>query len=143
MTIKEITLLSKNEFEQYKDIIPVVHHRWWLCTPGGFWKHAFCVGNDGNINDKYGIGINCFYIGVRPFCVFEASTSDTAFWLKPGSEFSFGEYHWTILDIKDDNVYALCNKIIGKNCFDKQSNDWETSQLKRWLETEGLKLVTA
>jgi hypothetical protein len=85
-------------------------------------------------------------IGVRPFCIFNLECIDPLFWHKPetlvGSKIEYGKYTWSVFKTKDGDIYALCDEIIAKRRFDEKTNIWEKSELKTWLEVEGLKLIT-
>jgi hypothetical protein len=144
MEIKTITLLSEEEYEKHRTIIPETSW-WWLKTP----HHSADV--HVRVVDKYGeiFTYHCRYSwnGVRPVVVLELSTSDFAFWCKPetlvGSKIEYGKYKWTVLDANSGTIYALCDELITTLPFDAETNVWKESELKAWLETEGLKLVTA
>ena len=50
--------------------------------------------------------------------------------LEIGDKLTLFGYHWTVVL----DGLALCNTGIGQRRFDPESNDWETSELKEWLE---------
>lgn len=144
MTIKKITLLTKEEYVKNKSVIPKINHWCWLKTP--------CSGDGDYIHIVYADGdFDYFYVvdndgGVRPLCVFDIEPDDPIFWYKSemlvGSKIKYGKYEWTVLNAENSELYALCDEIIARRRFDTESNDWEDSELKAWLETEGLKLIT-
>ena len=146
MTIKRITLLSIEEYEKYKSVIPTTNYWWWLRSPGYYQNYAAYVSNGGdaimrgyNINDAFG--------AVRPALKINLEMTDNRFWYKPekliGSKIEYGQYTWTVLNANFGELYVLCDKCIARHCFDPESNNWATSELKQWLETDGLKLITA
>ena len=143
MILKDITLLSAEMFEKYKPIIPVTNTGWWLktsCSAIDKWVND--VSDSGNMTLRR-CDTPC---GVRPLCVFFVEFSDAAFWCKPkkliGTTMWYGGFCWTILDVVNDEIYALCNITIEEHKFDCYSTIWETSELRRWLKSEGLKLIT-
>ena len=146
MTLKEITLLSIEEYKQFQSIVSLVEcWRWWLRSPGRNQNNAACA---------YGGGVVCGYSDyvhkdngcVRPALKLNLEISDTLFWYKPekliGTKIEYGNYRWTVLDTSLGELYVLCDSIIARRRFDPESNNWATSELKQWLETEGLKLIT-
>ena len=143
MTVKKIDLLTDEQYSRYKPLIPAIRNLWWwLQSPyDGFTKWINIV-----INNVVANGYCDETGGIRPFVVFELDVSDSKFWYKPekliGTKFEYGKYTWTILDAEQGELYALCDEVITKRCFDPESNDWNKSELKQWLETEGLKLIT-
>jgi hypothetical protein len=143
MIIKNITLLEKKEYSKYKSLIPVKDRYWWLKTSYSMTMFSvFAVDNTGNL---YNAVCYTAKLDVRPLCVFEFSSDDPIFWSKHnkliGTSMKFGNYSWTILDIKGNEIYALCEQILAKRIFSTGSNEWETSELKAWLEAEGLNLI--
>ena len=140
MLIKEIAVFSVEEYNKYKSLVPVIKSFWWLRTPACLVRRVCCVQNDGNI-DNIGCEIS-YKVGVRPVCVFDIKFADPVFWYKIGSKIKYGKYNWTVVDIQNSELFALCDDIIGFHCFDEESDAWQESRLKTWLEAEGLKLIT-
>ena len=144
MTVKGITLLSIEEHRKYKPIIPLIEDWWWLRSPGYYQNYVAFVDIFGDVCE-YGNGV---YIdnAVRPALKLNLEISDTLFWYKPekliGTKIEYGNYRWTVLDTSLGELYVLCDSIIARRRFDPESNNWATSELKQWLETEGLKLIT-
>ena len=145
MQLKEITLLSLEEHEKYKSITPSSSPTWWwLKTPYPGYDDAVRVIGDGGFLHIY----SCFnYGGVRPFCIFNLESTDSLFWYKPealvGSKIEYGKFKWTILSVDSGELHALCDEIIAEHRFDGETNKWEDSEIKMWLETEGIRLITA
>lgn len=143
MQVRSISLLSKDEYECFKSIIPDFAGWWWLRTPYSRQNQdVFVV--DGNRNE-----LSCSFCGfignIRPMCEFTLDISDDIFWHKPeqiiGKKIAFGEYAWTILGAETGEVQALCDNEIDCGSFDLYTNEWDASDLKEWLETEGLKRI--
>ena len=140
MILKEITLLTEAEYNRYKSLAPVIKIRWWLRTPARLDRHVCRVQDDGNL-DNDGCVIS-YTVGVRPVCVFDIEFADPIFWYKIGTKIKYGKYDWTIIDIQNGKLLALCDDIIGFHYFDEISDVWEESDLKTWLETIAPKLIT-
>ena len=149
MEIKTITLLSAEEYEKCKTIIPQTSW-WWLKTPYLNDKVPYFDDNDcvrvvfDNVLDYNACDFN--HAGVRPVGIFNIELTSPMFWHKSealiGTKMQYGNYNWTIFNIQNGELYALCDKNIAKRRFDSTSNVWESSELKTWLETEGVKLIT-
>lgn len=126
--IKGITLLSIEEYEAARDMIPMAKDDWWLRSPGGYdyWT-AYVYGN-GSVLD-YGYGVNNNALGVRPALDLELGD------LRIGDTFELAGYMWTVIN----GNMALCNDIIARHCFREDYeasdvNDYEASDVKKWLE---------
>lgn len=122
-----ITLLSKEEYEANKDIIPQSKW-WWLRSPGYARRDAANVDYDGSLNFYYVINVSgC----VRPaLYIWDPQSSN----LKRGDKFDLAGYTWTVLS--DD--LALCDDIVGSTCFREDwladdANDYDKSDIKQWL----------
>ena len=55
--------------------------------------------------------------------------------LKVGDKFDLAGTNWTILDIKEEGYLCLADSI-GDKQFDTESNNWISSQLREYLNTE-------
>ena len=55
--------------------------------------------------------------------------------LKVGDKFNLAGTNWTILDIKEEGYFCLADSI-GEMEFDTESNNWISSQLREYLNTE-------
>jgi hypothetical protein len=144
MELKKITLLSQAEYVMRESIIPKVPWWWWLKTPHLEFDNCVHVVFDDALDYN-----TCDFEhgGVRPLCVFALSFADAVYWHKSdkiiGSKIKFGKYKWTILSVNNDTMCALCDDVITNHRFDENTNVWEISELKQWLETEGLNLINA
>jgi hypothetical protein len=143
MTLECVTLLTEKEHRKYRSRIPLIEEPWWLREPASKRRTR------PSIVSCYGVAIESLFIsngGIRPLCIFSPKSTGSSFLSTAsahfiGSKLKFGEYLWTIIDIKDGKVYALCDSVIGKCGFGKASCEWEKSDAKAWLETKGLKLI--
>ena len=143
MEFKTMTLLSKEEYEKYRLLIPIIDNWWWLRTPNSDHSSGVCIIDcDGKLYSDF-----CFYKdgGIRPVCTLNLEPSDSEFWHKPktliGAKIKYGKHQWTVLDALENDLLVLCDKNIWCRRFDLRFNIWETSELKQWLETEGLKFI--
>lgn len=127
--IKEVTLLSLEEYYKYKDLIPETLdlNFWWTKTSVGI-VSAYAIDDvDGSVYE-FGYGVNLNSMGVRP--VLKLSGKG----LKPKGRVLIDGNWFTILDVKT-NALAISDKILFKSRFnDTYDNDWETSLLKKDLE---------
>ena len=129
--IQGITLLSKEEYEAHKDIIPLIKSCWWLRSPGSRIDYATYVDSDGCIDDK---GYHVCYVnsfGYRPALLCDIKSTN----LEAGDKVEIAGYSWTVLN---DNM-MLCDESIACNTFRldwkaEDANVYEASDVKRWLE---------
>lgn len=61
--------------------------------------------------------------------------------LKAGDKFNLAGTSWTILDIKENGYFCLADSI-GDKQFDAASNNWTTSALREYLNTEFIEKIT-
>ena len=143
MILKSVRLLNEEEYTKHKSMIPEATNWWWLKTPNlQYNSFVRIIHDDGDLHDCDCI---CYNGGVRPLCIFNLESTNPIFWYKSevlvGSKIEYGKYKWTILSIEGCEIHALCDEIIAECCFDRKTNIWEESQLKRWLETIGLGII--
>lgn len=48
----------------------------------------------------------------------------------------FGTYEWIPLVLREDNVLVITKDVIDSRRFDSSTNEWESSELKEWLNNE-------
>lgn len=130
-TITEITLLSIEEAEKLPEHILELGEWWWLRSPGGFYYSAGYIAEDGSIY-AFGYDVDFPDGAVRPVLRINNLESLN---LKVGDAINVAGYYWTI--ITED--LALCNVAVGNTCFRQEwaemdSNNYETSDIKVWLE---------
>lgn len=61
--------------------------------------------------------------------------------LKAGDRFDLAGTNWTILDIKEEGYLCLADSI-GDRAFDSESNNWTTSALREYLNTEFVEKIS-
>ena len=142
--VKEMTLLSREEFKKYKSLIPETMQWWWLKSPAISYQHD--VYSVDYVNDVCIDGCYDRDGGVRPLCIFSLDSTESTFWCKSekliGSKIKYGKYNWTVLNSEYGEIYALCDEVVVKHRFDKDTNIWDNSELKILLETAVLEMIT-
>ena len=132
----QITLLTSEEYEQYKDIIPLIDSDWWWLKDA-YPRSSYvlhCVNHEGS-GDITGCGGNG---GVRPALHINLTNQKS---LNLGDHIRIGSKSFTVLSWENEELFALCDECIAIRRFASLNNDWESSELKQWLETEGIKLI--
>ena len=124
-TMDKIFLLSVEEYERYREHIPLIACYWWLRTPVNDCKDsAYTVDCDGDVIGGADVDDNA--VGVRP--AIEIS-EDEAAELIPGEKFVKFKWKWAYLD---DNI-AIAAIPIEFQHFDTKSNNYEDSAVRRYL----------
>lgn len=118
----EIFLLSVEEYEKYKDVIPKFSCWWWLRSLGYGRYHAADVGNDGLVN-SYGHDVYNSYHCVRPALRLKSSAHPI------GSRLMKYAFPWIVIDSK----LAIAEVPIATHRFDSESNDYQTSEIRQFL----------
>ena len=138
MMFKSVSLLSCEEYWTYRDLIPIINDWWWLRSSDAFFKTIVHVVNGlGNVSNA-----ECSEKrGVRPFCIVKFEPDDPRFWSKPekliGTKIKWGRCTFTVLDVKNDELYILSDEVVYKRHFDAVSNNWDNSTLKKILDRGG------
>ena len=127
LNVKEITLLSAEEYYTYRYLIPQCNEWWWLRSPGPRNYRVNIVTVDSDVRTRYTWAKSG---GIRPLLKVENSD------LKPGDKIILSNYTWTALTPK----LVLCDKIVKTSVFryDKESknaNDYNSSDVKTVLNT--------
>ena len=119
----EITLLTKEEYEAHREQIPPVNDWWWLRSPGDDSNYAAGVRSGGSVYNG-GDGVRHDYDAVRP------ALKSAILNLPIGEKFNALGNRWVMID----DGFAISEDVITHRRYDSKSNDWETSELKEWLE---------
>lgn len=61
--------------------------------------------------------------------------------LKIGDTFELIEKKWKILDLNENGVFCLCMESLGYKTFDSECNEWSSSNLREYLNTEIYKKI--
>jgi len=125
INITEATLLSIEEYNQYKYLISCINGAWWLRSPGLDFTSAPCV-DSSHIFYEY----VDYELGVRP--ALKISNSN----LQIEDKFKFADHVFTVISEK----YALCDNIIKKYNFRadwkvKDANNYELSDIKQYVDS--------
>ena len=137
--ITGVTLLSREEYEEYYKMIPPVPFYWWLRSPGSDRREAAYVVSEKNVrkssHDSKESGNPChknfeYYpvtqvFGIRPVLLI------TGHDLKSGDILKLADKEWTVLS----DTLAICNDLIGMCHFNTGTNDYEFSDVEMYLET--------
>lgn len=134
MVIQKVDLLTWEEYQKYRDYIANIGIcAWWLkmtTSLGGHYApvvmthdHAFFESSAENVD---------VLSGVRPAMLIEGSFAH----YRAGDKIELFALSWTILEVTRENQKArvLCDEVIADRAYDKMSNDWEFSDLKKWLQ---------
>lgn len=128
--VNEITLLTIEEAEKLSDHILRCDNWWWLQSPGDYQNYAVCVDDEGDIY-KTGDYVQLDYTAVRPAFKINNLESET------GDKVIINKTMCTV--VSKDLVLADCS--ICEHRFDKKSNNWETSELKAFIESDEFKAM--
>jgi len=119
----ELFLLSADEFEYYRKLIPEYNDWWWLRSRG---RYNYCA--EYVYDSGYAYCINDLYIDedgcVRPALHFDDST------ITIGDRFIKYDFPFVCID----RGLAIAEVPIEPHKFDNNSNDYETSEVRRFLE---------
>lgn len=128
--INGLTLLSKEEYDKYKYLIPKVNSAWWLRLPNSIDSSiAGCVDSEGDADINFGVN---FSMGVSPaLCISNLESSG----FEIGDRFEWSGLTWIIIS----SDYAQCTNIIFKSVFREDweaddANDYEASDVKKRLD---------
>lgn len=120
----EINLLSAEEYEKYKDKIPHINCWWWLRSPGINSSIAAGVHYDGSVFYHGGSVYSAVGAAVRP--VLRISDGRK---YKIGERVMYYNFPWIIID----KNLAIAEVPIAFHRFDEKSNDYENSEIKKFL----------
>lgn len=59
-----------------------------------------------------------------------------------GDTFELAGLNWKILDITDKGYFCLADKLDDERIFDDESNDWEESELRHYLNYDFYKVIS-
>lgn len=119
----EITLLTKEEYEEHIKQIPKNNNWWWLRTPGFDSGHVAFISSFGSIYDN-GYSVLADEGAVRPALKSEIIN------IPVGEVFSALGNRWLMIN----KGFAISKCAVAFRRYDSKSNIWETSELKAWLD---------
>ena len=128
--VSEVTLLSIGEWQKAKEIksVPRFIGWWWLHSPGNYSTLATSVYSSGVTND-YGDDVKYDLGRVRPAFKIPNLKSEI------GSKIFVENTLCTVIDTD----YALSDIAVCQHRFDKESNDYETSEIKQFINSDEFK----
>lgn len=128
IVIEQISLLSAVVFNAYHDCIPkTLTEGYWLKTPETRFRKRAKIVIDGTV-----ISQEVFKkADVRPLVKIRAKSAQTLF---PKTQMELCGLKWTVLKNTVHTAYLITNDVIASRTFDIVNNDWNTSELKAWLE---------
>lgn len=128
--INEITLLSIQEAGKVPISILACGKWWWLRSPGYYEYTAISVLNSGLI-DENGRIVGAVSTPVRP--AFRINNLESEI----GSKIIVGKTWCTVVD----EGLVLADNPICNHRFDKNSNIWESSELKEFINSDEFKAM--
>lgn len=132
LQITEITLLSREEYNEAKEYIPKLTKCWWLRSPDHFNNFAACIDRYGWIDARLVDCSGTDYV-VRPAL---RAANLIPLGLRKGNQVvGIAGNSWTV--ISDDLL--ICNDGIGEHCFRENweaedANVYAASDVKKYLE---------
>ena len=119
----EITFLTKEEYEAHRRQIPLINDWWWLRSPGFHSYYAAIIDIGGSVRD-FGSIVYDDGSAVRP------ALKSAILNLPIGEKFNTLGNRWVMID----DGFAISEDVITHRRYDSESNVWETSELRKWLE---------
>lgn len=121
----ELFLLSVEEYEKYKGVIPVIGSCWWLRSPGYISYFESSVTNGVSVITE-GLFVKSAHC-IRPALKVSKSEIEN---LKIGDRKIYYDFPF----VKIDEDLLIAEVPIAFDKFDDKSNDYEKSYVKRFLE---------
>lgn len=130
MEIKEVTLLSAEEYEAYKEYIKPISNWWWLRTPAQYSFGALVVFPISGV-DRSGLDVYTGDVSVRPALRVNLESK-----LKTGEKVEIAGHAWTAISTE----LLLCDQEIGKYSFRwnrsvDDANNFQNSDIRKYLNT--------
>lgn len=126
--IKEISLLTLDDFNKCKSIIPAIQAWWWLKTNGAYTNKAAYVFIDGDAYAE-GYNVNKDRADVRPLIIVDSKVLNG---IGAGDKVTVGKFSATVLNEES----CLLDECVCKHRFDEKSGNYETSEIKAFIESE-------
>lgn len=130
--ILSVSLLSIEDYKKYKRRIDKLVKKplfWWLKSAGNNPKSVLCIENDNNKNKVIERPCN-FSSSVRPVLTIKTDRKIPA-----GHIVAICGHDCTVIDTFEETSFVIFNEpLYDYFSFDNNSNKWEESELKRYLE---------
>lgn len=128
MVKDKLFLLSIEEYNKYKDVIPQLHTHWWLRSQGANKERAMYVASSGWVND-FGEHVGCDDAGIRPALVMDNLTELKM--LEVGEVFTYHNFPFTV--IKKGKL-AIATVPVHFDIFDTENNNYRQSVVRQYLQ---------
>lgn len=127
-----LTLLSKEEYFQFKENISEIDFWWWLRSPSDYSGYPSCAVVDGRLGRSFAYNTNG---SVRPILIVKSSG------LQIGDKFNFCKHSWTMIT----EAYALCDEPFCQMAFRsdwkaEDVNEYKASDIKKYLDSEWMNM---
>lgn len=144
MEIKELSLLTEEEYYKHKMLFDDLDDCWWLKPRPGDNILLYYI-------NQYGEFASCLSracirdYGIRPTIRVSFNFADAEYWRTAesfiGQKFRYQDITWTVLSFDDVNkeLIALCDEFLDYLPMDTTFTGWNTSELKDWLDTVAFK----
>ena len=144
--ITDITILTEPETLKYINVFPEINKPWWTKSDGYFSDDKGWVLSH-NPESQYkkvvykneikSVGSEHSTIGIRPIISVKSPVCGNVF---NNNKINIGIYSFTIIENSNGVIRALCDSIIGRRRIGsfRCSGIWNQSDLREWLETDGL-----
>ena len=127
-----IFLMSIDEYKFYKNRIPTLKTSWWLRSPGHGRRYAAGVYDIGAVSH----GGFCIYDDnrcIRPVIKLLRDSEYSS--VDIGSNITFHNHRFIVIDFDDYYIYAISISGLWFSYFDSDSNNYEDSYIRKWLNT--------
>ena len=125
--VREITLLSVEEYEAYRENIKSIANWWWLRSLGNTGHSLFYIFENGIVRDDGGVYNS--YGSVRPALILNTSS------LQIKDKFELGGKLWTVIGeeiaLSDEE---FCKMAFRKDWKAKDANNYAASDIKKYLD---------
>lgn len=121
----KIFLMSMGEYRNYRTLIPEINTNWWLRSAGDNNFSAAIVNHNGSGNTS---GKDVAYNGVAVRPILNVEDADTSN-LKFGDRIIRCGFPWIVIE----KGYVIAEVPIAFRRFDVNSNDYDTSEVRRFL----------
>lgn len=140
--IAEVTLLSADEWENVVPTVPNIPIEtpceWWTRNAGKEPHDVAIILKNGDI--LYSGGYSPGTGGIRPVFMVAPRTANV---LKPGTKVTVGAFDGVIINTvtkPDVEFYeVLCDKIVRRYRFDNETNEFENSDIKAYINSVNFK----
>ena len=120
----EIYLLSVEEYEKYMERVPMIKSWWWLRSPRDNSETAAFVYS---YDFVLGLDVYCDNGAVRPALKLNLKSEN----LQIGQRVMKYDFPWIVIDV--ENQIGIAEVPIAFDKFDDDSNDYETSYIRKFL----------